>query len=93
MRKGVAIGYVIALILGVAVIALIGIWLVMSGGKFTKAGIETDCRAEILKQCGNAITAGADPTTVQQTAMNAKCTGTGITVPTTLVLCSNFISG
>lgn len=43
MPKGVAVPYVIALILGVAVIALIGIWFVTSGGKFGGQATTTSC--------------------------------------------------
>ncbi len=51
MRKAVAVPYVIALILGVAVIALIGIWVVMSGGKLGKQSLETQCQAKALEIC------------------------------------------
>jgi len=51
MRKAVAVPYVIALILGVAVIALVGIWFVMSGGKFTSGSSKTLCDNKFLQYC------------------------------------------
>ena len=58
MRKAVAVPYVIALILGVAVIALIGIWFVTSGGKFTKESISTECRSKAVEFCTRYPTGG-----------------------------------
>ncbi len=49
--KAVAIPYVIALILGVAVIALIGIWFVTSGGKFGSQSAVTLCDNKFLAFC------------------------------------------
>ena len=41
--KAVAIPYVIALILGVVVVALIGYWFVSQGGKTIGAGKQAEC--------------------------------------------------
>lgn len=51
MQKAVAVPYVIALILGIAVIALIGIWFVMSGGKFSTQSGKTLCDNKFLQWC------------------------------------------
>ena len=51
MRKAVAVPYIIALILGVAVIALLGVWFVMSGGKFTTQSGKSLCDNKFLQWC------------------------------------------
>lgn len=51
MRKGVAVGYVIALILGIVVITLIGVWFATTGGKFSSASTETICRTKAVEFC------------------------------------------
>ena len=86
MRKGVAVGYIIALILGVAVIALIGVWLVMSGGKFSKSSIELECKKAIsiacVKSLGVAGSISYDPSDI------AKCIDAGVpSRPTTTPEC------
>ena len=43
MKKAVAIPYVIALILGVVVVALMGYWFVAQGGKTISAGTQAEC--------------------------------------------------
>lgn len=60
MRKAVAVPYVIALILGVAVIALIGIWFVMSGGKFTTQSLETSCQSKAVQSCSQKLSGSAE---------------------------------
>lgn len=70
MRKGVAVPYVIALILGVAVIALIGIWFVMSGGKFSKQSFETLCQSKIVVYCNKLI---SDPLSVSGGDWDSNC--------------------
>ena len=60
MRKGVAVPYVIALILGVAVIALLGIWFVTTGGKFSTESASTLCRSKALEFCTRFL--GSDHT-------------------------------
>lgn len=51
MRKAVAIPYVIALVLGIAVIGLIGFWFVSSGGKFGGQNSKTVCDNKFLQWC------------------------------------------
>ena len=43
MKKAVAIPYVIALILGIAVIGLIGYWFISQGGKTIATGLQAEC--------------------------------------------------
>ena len=51
------IPYIIALILGVIVIALLGYWLIFSGGKGSKVGQEAECRGRMVEWCVTKITA------------------------------------
>lgn len=51
MRKAVAVPYVIALILGVAVIGLIGIWIATTGGKFGGQSTKTICDNKFVAYC------------------------------------------
>ncbi len=60
MRKAVAVPYIIAILLGVAVIGLVGVWFVSSGGKLTKASVETECRTKALEFCTRSPT-GTSP--------------------------------
>ena len=53
MRKGVAVGYVIALILGIVVIALIGVLLAVTGGKFSGQSAATQCNTDKIQWCLN----------------------------------------
>ena len=51
MQKAVAIPYVIALVLGIAVIGLVGFWFVSSGGKFGGQSSKTICDNKFLQWC------------------------------------------
>ena len=51
MRKAVAVPYIIALILGVAVIGLVGYWFVTTGGKFGGQSAKTICDNKFLQHC------------------------------------------
>lgn len=51
MKKGVAIPYIIAIILGVAVIGLVGYWLFFSGGQLGKGVATQQCRADFREAC------------------------------------------
>lgn len=51
MRKGVAIHYIIMLILGVGVIGLVGFWFSNTGGKFGGQNIKTICDNKFLQWC------------------------------------------
>lgn len=61
MRKGIAVPYVIALLLGVAVIGLVGFWFASTGGKFSGQSQSTYCQSEALKWCTQRLV-GGDPT-------------------------------
>lgn len=49
--KAVAVPYIIALILGVAVIGLVGYWFVSTGGKFGGQSAITICENKFLQYC------------------------------------------
>jgi hypothetical protein len=51
MRKGVAVPYIIALILGIAVVALVGYWFFVIGGGLPGQAGETQCRAKLSMYC------------------------------------------
>ena len=59
MRKGVAIPYVIALIMGVAIVGLIGFWFANTGGKFSGQSQSTYCNGEELKFCAQRLAGGS----------------------------------
>ncbi len=51
MKKGVAVPYIIAILLGIAVIGLIGYWFFVSGGKFGASAEEQRCRTAAAQWC------------------------------------------
>ena len=55
MKKGVAVPYIIAILLGVAVIGLIGYWLFVSGGKIRQSATLQECRTDALTWCQEAL--------------------------------------
>lgn len=68
--RGVAVPYIIALILGVAVIGLIGYWFVVQGGKFGGQSAKTICDNKFLQWC---ITTGG--TLAAFISSNGECNG------------------
>jgi len=86
MRKGVAIGYIIALVLGVAVIALIGIWLVTSGGKLGKSSTEVECKKAISIYCIKLVSGLTSSLTSSD---QTKCSNVDITVPANVAVCKS----
>lgn len=59
--KGIAIPYVIALILGIIVVGVIGYWFFVLGGQGGGAGLETMCRAKAISYCTGWNLNGYDP--------------------------------
>ncbi len=55
MKKGVAVPYIIAILLGVGVIGLVGYWLFVSGGQFSGSTATTACRSAQLQYCNQLI--------------------------------------
>lgn len=56
MRKAaMPVPYIIALIIGVIVVAVLAYWFVSSGGKGTKIGIEAECTARKLEFCATKL--------------------------------------
>ena len=51
MRKAVAVPYIIAILLGVAVIGLVGYWYASTGGKFGAQASKTICDNKFLQWC------------------------------------------
>lgn len=51
MKKAVAISYVIALILGVAVIGILGYWFVSQSGKTVGEGTKVECNSKLFLYC------------------------------------------
>jgi len=49
--KGVAVPYIIALILGIAVVAVLGYWFFILGGKFGGTGTTAECQAREISYC------------------------------------------
>lgn len=72
--RGVAVPYVIALILGVAVIGLVGFWFASSGGKFSGQSSKTICNNKFLQWC---ITNPGGGTYTAFATSNTECTGMG----------------
>ncbi len=55
MRKGVAVPYIIAILLGVAVIGLVGYWFFLTGGKLGTTSSEANCQSDLLTFCNNIL--------------------------------------
>ena len=51
MRKAVATPYIIALIIGVIVVAVLAYWFISSGGKGATIGKEAECTARKAEYC------------------------------------------
>ena len=51
VRKAVAIPYVIALILGLIVIAILAYWFINQSGKATNVGTSAECQAKAFSYC------------------------------------------
>jgi len=60
-KGAVPIPYIIALVLGVIVIALISYWLFMSGGEFGTAILESSCQAKKMNYCNTYKATGSAP--------------------------------
>ena len=61
MKKGVAVPYIIALVLGIAVIGLLGYWFFVLGGRLGGQLSEKECRAKQIEWCSMNIS-GEDMT-------------------------------
>lgn len=53
MKKAVAIPYIIALIIGVIVVAVLAYWFISSGGKGIDIGKEAECTARKTEYCAS----------------------------------------
>ena len=63
MNKGIAVPYIIALILGVAVVALIGYWLIALGARLPWVSTQSYCEGRQAAWCTEWATTGQDPGT------------------------------
>jgi len=61
MKKGIAIPYIIALILGIAVVALIGYWFFVLGGRIPGQATLTSCQSKEVAWCGEWARTGLFP--------------------------------
>ncbi len=61
MKKGIAVPYIIAILLGVAVIGLIGYWLFLSGKGIGTGAKETECNSELNIYCSDWLRTGSEP--------------------------------
>lgn len=91
MRKGVAIPYVIALVLGVGVIALLGIWFVVTGGRFSGAASDTYCQGQQVEYCTKWTATGTVPTWPSE-CQNTKYKQPDTTTSTATNYCSKILS-
>ena len=55
-QKGVAVPYIIAIVLGIVVIGLIGYWLFILGGGLGTKTIQTECNGKLLSWCTKRLT-------------------------------------
>ncbi|MBI4010456.1 MAG: hypothetical protein HY361_04715 [Candidatus Aenigmarchaeota archaeon] len=54
MSKGtLPVPHIIAIVLGIVVIALIGYWFFSSGGQFSGTAAETTCRGKLFQYCAS----------------------------------------
>ncbi len=56
--KGVAVPYIIAILLGVGVIGLIGYWFFVSGGQFGTGVANQQCRTDFQQSCQTWVAGG-----------------------------------
>jgi hypothetical protein len=66
MKGQIPVKYIIALILGIAVVALIGFWFFIVAGGFVGELTEAQCRARLLQFCNEKFGAGETTTTPGQ---------------------------
>lgn len=87
--KGVAIPYVIALVLGIVVIGLIGYWFISQGGKTIVTGSKAECDTKTASYClawknsfPNKPQWNADPKCEDKSEPTEnKCSDLGISIP------------
>lgn len=72
-KAAMPIPYIIALILGVIVVAVLAYWFISSGGKGTKIGIEAECKARLLDVCITGDAAKGKAQEVCGTDFNKLC--------------------
>ncbi len=63
-KKGIAIPYVIALILGIIAIGILAYWLTNQSSKTTAGGFQAECQAKLFSFCNQwLIKSGKDKPT------------------------------
>lgn len=60
MKKAVAVPYIIAIVLGIAVIGLIGYFFFSEGGKTTTTGEQAKCQSQRFSYCVQWQASGKD---------------------------------
>jgi hypothetical protein len=75
MSKGIAVPYVIALILGIIVVGVIGYWFFVLGGQGGGAGVSAACNAKLVSYCTQWSLNGYTtmPNNQEFTAANPDC--------------------
>lgn len=61
MKKGIAIPYIIALILGIAVVGLIGYWFFILGGRIPGEATMSSCQTKVTTWCSEWARTGEFP--------------------------------
>ena len=69
MKKGVAVPYIIAILLGVGVIGLVGYWLFASGGQFGAGAATQQCRTDFQTACNQWADGGYSGSKPQYTGV------------------------
>lgn len=89
MRKAVAVPYVIALILGVAVIALLGIWFVITGGRFSGQSSDTYCQGQQVEYCTKWVSSSTEPRNPD--TWPGQCENTKYKRPVSITVCRDQV--
>src|SRR3990172_7100789 len=79
MRKAVAVPYIIAILLGIAVIGLVGYWFFVSTGRLGGAATLTDCQNKEVQYCSQWLRTGVKPLSWNLYAKG--CTEVGVADP------------
>ncbi len=60
MSKGVAVSYIIAIVLGIVILALLGFWFNKEGTLFGSIADQETCKAKLIAYCTSWSTSGYD---------------------------------
>lgn len=88
MNKGIAVPYIIALILGIVVVALLGYWFFVLGGQFGGRASLTECQGKLNLYCNMYATQGS-----LTQDFTDDCPGAGTYAPECCLYVDSFKSG